>query len=51
MCPSKHVFTTLHHITVVNCVNGFPKNILDAGVVTDMKFHFSDLNAHLNSIL
>jgi hypothetical protein len=47
----KQAFTTFHHITVVNCANGFPKTILDAGLVTGAKLYFSSLHAHLTSIL
>jgi hypothetical protein len=31
--------TVLHYITVVKCVNGCPKIILDTGLVTDVKLH------------
>jgi hypothetical protein len=53
MCSPLHVFTcgfnttVLHHITIVKCVSGCPKIILDAGLVADVKLLYSGLQAHL----
>jgi hypothetical protein len=46
---SSHGFNTtmLHHIIVLNFVNGYQKIILDAGLVMGVKLQFPGLHAHL----
>jgi hypothetical protein len=53
MCLSVPVFnpTVLHHITILKCVNGCPKIIVDAALDADLKLQFPGLHAHLTLML
>jgi hypothetical protein len=46
---SSHGFnmTVVHHIIVLNCVNGYQKIVLDAELVVYVKLQFPGLHAHL----
>jgi hypothetical protein len=41
----------LHHITVMKCVSGCRKIILDTGLDVDVKLQFHGLHTHLTGIL
>jgi hypothetical protein len=43
--------TVLHYITIMKCVNGCPKIVLDTGLVTDVKLQVPGLHAVLIKIL
>jgi hypothetical protein len=43
--------TLPHHMTVLECVNSFPKIMLGAGFVADVALQFPGLQFHLTSLL
>jgi hypothetical protein len=57
MCPSPWIFmcglnmTMLNHVVITKCINGGPKIILDAELVTDVKLQFPGLHSYLTWIL